>query len=146
MLNASIVPSPLPRRLLTDDLGRRQDVSEVKRHWRDYRTSSGARPVRDFIMGCESEDRAAIAAAMYDIRANGNKDGGGRHLQGPIWEVRVDGKAVIYRVLFATVGSRGRILLSLHAFKKKTQKTPKSAIDLAQRRLADWERRGTNAH
>ena len=78
--------------------------------------------MRDFIMGCETEDQAAIAAAMYDIRANGNKDGGGRHVHGPIWEVRVDGKDVIYRVLFASVGSRGRILLSLHAFKKKTQK------------------------
>lgn len=119
-------------------------MSEVKRHWRDYRTASGARPVRDFIMRCEREDRAAIAAAMSDIRANGKRDGGGRHLQGPIWEVRVDGKDVIYRILFASQGSSGRVLLSLHAFKKKTQKTPKSAIELAQRRLADWESRGAS--
>lgn len=118
-------------------------MTDVKRHWRDYRTASGGRPVRDFILDCEREDRAAIAAAMADIRTNGNRGGGARHLQGPIWEVRVDGRGVIYRILFASIGSRGRILLSLHAFKKKTQKTPKSAIELARKRLADWESRNS---
>jgi phage-related protein len=56
--------------------------------------------------------------------------------------VRVDGDRIIYRVLFAEEGARGRVLLALEAFKKKTQKTPPAAIALAKRRLADWRRRG----
>jgi phage-related protein len=60
----------------------------------------------------------------------------------PIYEVRADGRGVIYRVLFAPQGKRKQVFLSLEAFKKKTQRTPSPAIALAKRRLADWERRG----
>jgi phage-related protein len=65
-----------------------------------------------------------------------------RHLDGEIWEVRVDGDRVIYRVLFAEEGTRGRVLLALEAFNKKTRRTPRDTIKLAQRRLNDWRRRG----
>ena len=77
---------------------------------------------------------------MQEVRDEGLR--AARHLDGDIWEVRVDGDRVIYRVLFAEEGARGRVLLSLEAFKKKTQKTPPTAITLAKRRLADWRRRG----
>lgn len=77
---------------------------------------------------------------MEEVRDKGLR--AARHLDGDIWEVRVDGDRVIYRVLFAEEGTRGRVLLALEAFKKKTQKTPPSAITLAKRRLADWRRRG----
>ncbi len=50
---------------------------------------------------------------------------------------------MIYRVLFAPQGADKHILLSLEAFKKKTQRTPKEKIRLARHRLSDWERRGT---
>jgi phage-related protein len=65
-----------------------------------------------------------------------------RHLEGNIYEVRADGRGVIYRVLFAPLGRRKQILLSLDGFKKKTQKTPPATIRLAKRRLSDWQRRG----
>jgi phage-related protein len=60
-----------------------------------------------------------------------------------LWEVRVDGDRVIYRILFAYEGTRGRVLLAVEGFKKKTQKTPAAAIELARRRLSDWRRRGS---
>ena len=65
-----------------------------------------------------------------------------RHLDGEIYEVRADGKGVIYRVLFAPQGKNKQVLLSLEAVKKKTQKTPPQTIRLARRRLLDWQRRG----
>jgi phage-related protein len=37
------------------------------------------------------------------------------------------------------------VLLSLSAFVKKTQKTPKSELQLAEQRLKDWLRRGTKS-
>ena len=54
----------------------------------------------------------------------------------------MDGHRVIYRILFAEEGSRGQILLALDGFNKKTQKTPRTTIELGKRRLADWRRRG----
>lgn len=102
-------------------------MPDVKRRWRDYESENGARPIKKFLMEEVGDtDRAAIADAMAEVRSKGEHAGGARHLRGPIWEVRVDQPEKSYRILFASVGSRGRILLSLHAFVKKTQKTPKS--------------------
>jgi phage-related protein len=112
----------------------------VRRRWRDYKTPSGRSPVERFIDDLSDADAAAVLAEMEDVRDRGLQ--GARHLDGEIWEVRVDGDRVIYRILFAQVGSRGQILLALEGLNKKTQKTPRATIDLAKRRLADWRRRG----
>lgn len=77
---------------------------------------------------------------MAEVRQEGLQ--AARHLEGEIYEVRADGEGVIYRVLFAPQGKRSQVFLSLEAFKKKTQRTPKEKIRLARRRLLDWERRG----
>lgn len=113
---------------------------EIRRKWRDYETRAGNRPVRDFIAGVSDEDAAEIAAGMREVRTRGLS--AARHLQEAIYEVRVDGADVTYRILFAQQGSRGQVLLALEAFEKKTQKTPAKTIALAKRRLRDWEERG----
>ncbi len=112
----------------------------VRRRWRDYKTASGRSPVEEFIEELSDTDAAAVLAGMQEVRDLGLT--AARHLDGDIWEVRVDGDRVIYRILFAQEGRRGQILLALDAFNKKTQKTPRATIDLARRRLADWRRRG----
>jgi phage-related protein len=45
-------------------------------------------------------------------------------------------------VLFVPQGKRKQVLLSLEAFKKKTQRTPPQSIALARCRLRDWQGRG----
>ena len=112
----------------------------VKRRWRDYTTASGRRPVKDFLTGLSDSDLASLAAAMREVRCEGLRVA--RHLDGEIYEVRADGQNVIYRVLFAPQGRRKQVLLSLAAFKKKTQRTPPQSIALAKRRLREWENRG----
>ena len=109
--------------------------------WRDYRTAAGRSPVREFIEALPDREAASVLAGMQEVRDRGLR--AARHLQEDVWEVRVDGNRAGYRVLFAQEGERGRVLLGLEAFSKKTQKTPNRSIDLAARRLADWRRRGT---
>ncbi|HEU4905676.1 MAG TPA: type II toxin-antitoxin system RelE/ParE family toxin [Solirubrobacterales bacterium] len=111
----------------------------VKHRWRDYRTASGRRPIKEFLDHLGDEDLASVVAAMKDVRRQGLQ--AARHLDGEIYEVRADGKGVIYRILFAPQGKRKQMFLSLEAFKKKTQKTPPEAIRLAKRRLRDWQKR-----
>jgi phage-related protein len=112
----------------------------VRRRWRDYKTASGRSPVERFIDDLSDGDAAAVFAGMQDVRDQGLR--AARHLDGEIWEVRVDGDRVIYRIMFAPEGSRGQILLALEGLNKKTQKTPPATIAVAKRRLADWRRRG----
>jgi len=112
----------------------------VQRRWRDYRTPSGKRPVREFILDLSDEDAASVLAAMAAVRAQGLR--AARHLKDDIYEVRADGDRQTFRILFANEGRSGQILLSLDGFSKKSQKTPPEKIRLAERRLADWRRRG----
>ena len=79
----------------------------------------------------------AVFAGMQDVRDQGLR--AARHLDGEIWEVRVDGDRVIYRILFAPEGSRGQILLALEGLNKKTQKTPQDELDLARARQKEIE-------
>jgi phage-related protein len=111
--------------------------------WRHYETAAGRRPVLEFIRKIPDGDKAAILAAMKEVRQEGVR--AARHLSGELFEVRADGERVIYRILFAREGERSQVLLSLLAFKKKTQKTPTAQIELAARRLRDWRSRAREA-
>lgn len=58
-----------------------------------------------------------------------------KHLQDKLWEMRLTGRDGIARALYVTVV--GRRVIVVHAFVKKTQKTPRSAIELALRRAKE---------
>ena len=57
-----------------------------------------------------------------------------KHLKGDLWELRTQNIRILYFL------HRGAIVL-LHAFKKKTIKTPREDIDLALKRMKDWRER-----
>ena len=56
-------------------------------------------------------------------------------LRDKLWEIRVRGRSGIARAIYVTA-SEQRIII-LHAFVKKTQKTPKAAIDTAISRMKE---------
>lgn len=58
-----------------------------------------------------------------------------RPLGEKLWEMRLMGSAGIGRAIYTAAS--GRRLIVLHAFVKKTQKTPQRAIDAARRRIRE---------
>ena len=58
-----------------------------------------------------------------------------RHLAGPLWEIRMTGRAGIARALYVTVQVRRVVVV--RAFVKKTQKTPRREIELALQRAKE---------
>ena len=58
-----------------------------------------------------------------------------RPLESKLWEMRMTGRDGIARAVYAAV--RGRTLLVLHVFVKKTQTTPRRAIETALKRLEE---------
>ncbi|MFA4907066.1 MAG: type II toxin-antitoxin system RelE/ParE family toxin [archaeon] len=56
-----------------------------------------------------------------------------------IWEVRIEGKDKTYRILGFFDGNK--IVVLNHALIKKTQKTPKHDIEIAEHRKRDYMRR-----
>jgi phage-related protein len=120
---------------------RKKPRPEPKRRWREYRTAAGRSPVAEFINRLDSaDDRAEIYAAMADVRREGLAVA--ERLVDEIHEVKAEGERQSFRLLFATEGEHDQVLLALVAFSKKTQKTPRRELELAQRRLRDWRLRG----
>jgi phage-related protein len=96
---------------------------------RFYRTAAGSEPVREWLKGLSMEAKKQIGSDIQAVqwrwpisRPLVASFGGG------LYEVRSTADKVEYRVLFCIVDS---IMVLLHGFAKKTQKTPKEEIDLA---------------
>ena len=58
-----------------------------------------------------------------------------KHLTGKLWEMRVKGVDGIARAVY--IAATGRRLEILHAFVKKSQKTPKGALETALKRAKE---------
>lgn len=56
-----------------------------------------------------------------------------KHLEGKLWELRAKAAEGIARGIYVTM--TGRRVVVLHVFVKKTMKTPKQALALAQERI-----------
>jgi phage-related protein len=56
-----------------------------------------------------------------------------RHLEGKLWEMRMKGRDGIARAVY--VARTGQRLTVLHVFVKKTQTTPRRALETARARL-----------
>ncbi len=99
-----------------------------------YVDRSGRCPVTEFLQRLAVSDRTRIARYFQLLHEFGPMLAmpHARHIEGKLWELRPDA----YRILYVIVSGRQCVLL--HAFRKKTQETPRQEIALALRRLADY--------
>jgi phage-related protein len=58
-----------------------------------------------------------------------------KHLEGPLWEMRLKGKGGIARALYVT--ATGMRIVVVHVFVKKTQKTPRKEIARALKKAKE---------
>ena len=107
----------------------------------NYTDERGQAPVDEYVAAQPPRDIARILRTVGLLEANGPllKMPHAQHLRGKIRELRIDSRPLSHRVLYAAL-SGGRFLL-LHAFKKKSQKTPAREIETAERRLKDYRER-----
>lgn len=100
---------------------------------RFFMTEAGTEPVRDWLRALSAADRKLIGENIKTVQFGWPLgmplvD----HLGGNIWEVRSKLDSRIARTLFVIEGG---VMVLLHAFIKKQQKTPKPDLDLAKDRL-----------
>ena len=102
-----------------------------------YRTDAGNEPVREWLKSPSREDRRAIGedikTAQYGWPLGMPLI---RKLERGLWEVRSNINQGIARVLFAVDGN---MMILLHGFIKKSQKTPLTDLNTARRRLANLQ-------
>ena len=58
-----------------------------------------------------------------------------KHLDGPLWEMRMKGKDGIARAVYVTASNQRVVIVRV--FPKKTQKTPRREIELAHARAKE---------
>lgn len=102
-----------------------------------YRTDAGNEPVREWLRSLKRENRRTIGedikTAQYGWPLGMPLI---RKLEPGLWEVRSNLRQGIARVLFTVIGP---LMVLLHGFIKKSQKTPREDLETARRRLADLE-------
>ncbi len=111
-------------------------------HWEIeyYVTSNNKCPVKEFIDSLSPEGQAKyifitrlIKEYGINVREPYVKQIAG---QKKLFEIRIKDKSGISRILY--FAHTGRKLVLLHGFTKKTDKTPKKEIEIAEQRMKDY--------
>jgi phage-related protein len=106
---------------------------------RFYRSESGKEPVREWLRGLEEADRRAIGLDLMRVQfgwpigmplVRSLKDG--------LWEVRSSLHS--QRIARLILCFHDGVLIVLHGFIKKSQKTPADDLTLARRRMTEVTR------
>jgi phage-related protein len=100
-----------------------------------YRSANGSEPVRDWLFELPRSARKGIGEDIKTVQFGWPLGMPMvRKLEAALWEVRSRIPNGIARVLITVAGTR---MILLHAFIKKTRKTPAGEFDIARRRLRE---------
>ena len=102
-----------------------------------YVTPSGRSPVEDFIKCLPLGDKERFRAILEGIEKEGVHFSRAQFkpLTGKLWEVKFSAPSGGFRIAYFI--RKGGIMVIVHAFRKATQKTPHSDLDLAVRRMKE---------
>lgn len=102
-----------------------------------FETESGSQPCRDFILTLDREDKKEIGAKIFEVQ-QGFPMGLPlvRKMDTNLWEIRISISDGICRIFFTIAGN---IIILLHGFVKKSQKTPQNELETAKKRLASFK-------
>jgi phage-related protein len=103
-----------------------------------YQDAHGTLPVDTWIKGLNPKDTARVLRSIGLLVTHGARLGmpHSRHLRRKLWELRISSGRKDFRILY--FAAPGREFLLLHAFTKKTDKTPEREMEIAERRLYDY--------
>ena len=93
---------------------------------------------RDELRALPDDIRARFERIVTLIRAKGLsqlREPYVKHLEDRLWEMRMKGRDGIARSIY--VAATGQRVVILHSFMKKTQKTPRSALETARTRAKE---------
>ncbi len=108
-----------------------------------YVEDSGSSPVEEFILRQDERTQARLRWGIEQVRARNisAREPLVKHVEGKLYELRIDSGGAAYRIIYFTFS--GRRIILLHGFQKKTQKMPNREIAMARARMRRFvEREG----
>ena len=100
---------------------------------RYYLDARGNNPVEEFIEVLPLDERAALSARIDFLAEVGNRarEPLSKHVGKGLFELRVKASRIFYCF------KPGRVIVLLHGFMKKSQKTPRRELEIAQKRMEE---------
>lgn len=104
-----------------------------------YQSANGRCPVKEYLDNLGAKEAAKVTFDLDLLESLGLNLGAPyiKNIRSKLWELRTTGRTQHRVFYFAITGKR---LVLLHAFTKKTPKTPVSEINIALKRMKDFER------
>ena len=108
-----------------------------------YSDNSGRKPVEEFLIDLKRENRLLAKQAfkgLGKIRSRTyHRAPLSKYLEPGLWELRIKAGTDILRIVYTF--QRGQIIILLHVFVKKQQKTPENELEIARKRLKEIKSR-----
>jgi phage-related protein len=102
-----------------------------------YKTTSGRRPVKEYILDLSKQDQARFFEVYEGIKDKGLNyhEVVFRPLSGKLWEIKFSAPSGGFRIAYVLIDKD--FMIWLHVFRKTTQKTPKNDLWLAEKRMKE---------
>lgn len=111
-----------------------------------YKDDKGDNPIQEFLVNLGRSNRILVAKTRQGIEKLRNrayhKEPLSKHLEPGLWELRIRAGVDILRIIYTF--DKGKIIILLHGFVKKDQKTPVSELEVARRRLKEIKAKEKN--
>lgn len=108
-----------------------------------YKDSSGKSPIEEFLLVLLRTNKVLFNEASKGIEKLRHrfyhKEPLSKYLEPGLWELRVKSGSDILRIIYTF--KKGRLIILLHVFVKKTQKTPVGELEIARKRLKEIKER-----
>lgn len=108
-----------------------------------YKDGQGNSPVEEFLLGIASINRILVAKVRQGIEKLRNRayhrEPLSKHLEPGLWELRIRAGTDILRIIYTF--EKGQVIILLHGFIKKDQKTPRGELEIARKRLKELKER-----
>lgn len=109
-----------------------------------FKDSNGKSPIEEFLDDLENSNQALFDQVLKGFEKLKNRayhrEPVSKYLEPRLWELRIKSGNSIVRVIYTF--KKGQIIILLHAFIKKQQKTPVGELEEARKRLKDLISKG----
>jgi len=104
-----------------------------------YKDEKDNSPIEEFLLELGKSNRTLVSQTRRGIEKLRNRayhrEPLSKHLEAGLWELRIRAGTDILRIIYTF--SKGQIIILLHVFIKKKQKTPEGELEIARKRLKE---------
>lgn len=104
-----------------------------------YKDAQTNNPIEEFLLELAKDNRVLVAQTRKGIEKLRNRayhtEPLSRYIESGLWELRIKARTDILRILYTF--RKGKVIVLLHIFVKKKQKTSIGELEIARKRLKE---------